>query len=508
MHGGCYAGFPMNRHLPDFEQARRLAVDFAARKARAFAQPLPYPVKVVLLAAGYFSTAKLALLVAIPPGYATALWPPSGIALAAVLLLGWRVWPGIWLGASLVNATVQSSFVAATVIGAGNTLEALAGAALLRAWIGAPGAFRRGEDVVKFVVAASLSAAIAASVAALPLAFVHSLARSDLLWNWWTWWQGDTIGILIVVPLILAWTGPAGPAWTPARSAEAAILVWMLATVMYTIFGAGVAARLPSFALTFAILPFIVWAAFRFRQREVATLNALVCATAVWFTLAGSGPFAQGSLNASLLLLLAFMGTVVTTGLVLSAVIAERGRAIEAMQRVMHELREETIRDPLTALYNRRFLQDHLPREIIRAEREPAPLAVIMIDLDHFKELNDRAGHQGGDHVLVNLGALLTRHVRGSDIACRYGGEEFALVLPRATADGAFRRAEEIRLAIRRDAEVRGVTASLGVALYPEHALDAQALLRAADEALYAAKAAGRNQVRMAGPRRGGRTVK
>ena len=475
-------------------------MDFATRKARAFAfdRPVPYLARVVLLAAAYFFAAKLALLVAIPPGYATAVWPPSGIALASVLLLGNRIWPGIWLGASLVNVTVQSSLVAATLMGAGNTLEALAGAALVRAFIGSPGAFRRGEDVIKFVAIAAASATIAATVAAAPLAFVHSLGLRELLWNWWTWWQGDTVGIIVVTPLILAWAVRANSAWTPWKIAEGAILVCLLSGVTYAIFGAGVDSYVPSLPLTFAILPFIIWAAFRFQQGEVATVNALVCALAVWFTLEGSGPFAQGSLNESLLLLLAFMCTVVTTGLVLSAVIGDRGRAVEAMQHAVRDLREQTIHDPLTSLYNVRFLQDYLPRELIRAKRERAPLAVIMMDLDRFKRINDSAGHQAGDQVLVELGALLKRHVRGSDIACRYGGDEFTLVLPNATLESARRRSAEICSAIRREPHrLRGVTASLGVALCPTHGTDAKALLRAADHALYEAKGAGRNQVRV-----------
>ena len=208
--------------------------------------------------------------------------------------------------------------------------------------------------------------------------------------------------------------------------------------------------------------------------------------------------YAQGPLNESLLLLLAFMCTVVTTGLVLNAVIADHGRAVEAAQRLLRELREQTIRDPLTSLYNRRFLQDYLERELIRAKRERAPLALIMMDLDRFKRLNDSAGHQAGDQVLVQVGALLKRHVRGSDIACRYGGEEFAVVLPKTTLESAQRRSAEICSAIRRQTELlRGVTASLGVALYPAHATDAEELLRAADHALYEAKRAGRNQVRI-----------
>src|SRR5213592_4265365 len=277
----------MSRHLLPFEQARRWTVDFAARSARALAldRPVPYLARVVLLAAAYFSAAKLALLVAIPPGYATAVWPPSGIALASVLLLGNRIWPGIWLGASLVNGTVQSSLVAATLMAAGNTLEALAGAALVRAFIGLPGAFRRGEDVVKFVAIAAASATIAATVAAGPLAFVHSLSSPELLWNWWTWWLGDTVGIIVVAPLILAWAVRTRATWTPWKIAEGSLLVGLLSGVMYAIFGPGIASYIPSLPLTFAILPFIIWAAFRFRQREVATVNALVCAMAVWFTL-------------------------------------------------------------------------------------------------------------------------------------------------------------------------------------------------------------------------------
>src|SRR5207247_7186981 len=238
----------MSRQLLSFEQALRWTVDFAARKARtlAFERPVPYLAKVALLAAVYFSAAKLALLAAIPPGYATAVWPPSGIALASVLLLGSRIWPGIWLGASLVNVTVQSSLLAATLMGAGNTLEALAGAALLRAVVGSPGAFRHGEEVVRFVAIAAASATIAATVAAAPLAFVHSLHSPELTWNWWTWWQGDTVGIIVVAPLILAWAVRTHPAWTPRKIAEASVLGCLLSGVMYAIFGAGMASYIPS----------------------------------------------------------------------------------------------------------------------------------------------------------------------------------------------------------------------------------------------------------------------
>jgi diguanylate cyclase (GGDEF)-like protein len=268
--------------------------------------------------------------------------------------------------------------------------------------------------------------------------------------------------------------------------------------VTYAIFSDALAPYLPSLPLTFAILPFVIWAALRFGQREVTALNVLACTIAAWQTLEGRGPFAAAPLNTSLLLLLAFMGTLVSTGLVLNAVVGERTRAIEALGRALKILKEEAIRDPLTNLYNRRFLGDVLSRELMRAARENIRVAVIMIDLDHFKRVNDAAGHAAGDLVLTEIATLLKRHIRGTDIACRYGGEEFTLVLPNATLQSARNRGEAICSAIQEERHrLMGITASLGVAVFPDHAEEPESLLRAADEALYEAKARGRNQVRI-----------
>ena len=266
----------------------------------------------------------------------------------------------------------------------------------------------------------------------------------------------------------------------------------------YAIFSDALAPTLPSLPLTFTVLPFVIWTALRFGKREVTALNALVCIVAVWHTIQGRGPFASAPLGTSLLLLLAFMGTVVSTGLVLNTVVGERSRAFEALAQALKTLKEETIRDPLTNLYNRRFLRDYLSRELLRAAREGIRVAVIMIDLDRFKRVNDTAGHAAGDFVLTEIATLLKHHIRGTDIACRYGGEEFTLVLPNATLQSARSRAEAICSAIREEgAQLMGVTASLGVAIFPDHAAEPESLLRAADKALYDAKGRGRNQVRI-----------
>lgn len=171
--------------------------------------------------------------------------------------------------------------------------------------------------------------------------------------------------------------------------------------------------------------------------------------------------------------------------------------------RLREVMRDQSMRDSLTGLFNRRYMEEALAQEQRRAIRNNARLAVIMIDIDNFKRFNDDYGHDGGDAVLCALGEFFRKHVRGSDIACRYGGEEFILILSPSTADGALRQAEKIReeatcLRVQHLGQDLGaITLSLGVATFPDHGASAAEILKAADRALYAAKKAGRNRVVM-----------
>jgi diguanylate cyclase (GGDEF)-like protein/PAS domain S-box-containing protein len=175
-------------------------------------------------------------------------------------------------------------------------------------------------------------------------------------------------------------------------------------------------------------------------------------------------------------------------------------RRIEALQT---ELKDQAIRDGLTGLFNRRYLDEILPRELARAAHEDAVLSVVMIDIDDFKATNDRRGHREGDRLLTLLGALLRECTRPGDAACRYGGEEFLLVLPGASLEIARDRMEAIRnecsLRLRAEGFAKPPTLSAGVAAFPEHARSDDELLQAADEALYRAKAEGRDRVCVAG---------
>ncbi len=261
-----------------------------------------------LLAVAYFLAARLALEMAIPPGYATPIWPGSGLALAALLLGGSRLWPGVWLGSVAANLTIETSLVASVVIATGSSVQALVGAALVRRHIGVPYRFRRAEQVVKFVALAALVSTIAPTCGLLPLGLLHPMAGSELFRNWWTWWQGDASGIILATPLILSWAGSGTVRWTREKILEAAVFAALLLVATQLIF------RTSAYATSFLVLPFIVWVAFRFSQREVSTAIAVVCGIALWYTPAA---------NEALLLLLLFVSTVVFTGLMLSAVLGQ-----------------------------------------------------------------------------------------------------------------------------------------------------------------------------------------
>ncbi|HQR98641.1 MULTISPECIES: sensor domain-containing diguanylate cyclase [unclassified Polaromonas] len=180
--------------------------------------------------------------------------------------------------------------------------------------------------------------------------------------------------------------------------------------------------------------------------------------------------------------------------------ITERKHAELELQRLQEQLRDQSVHDSLTGLYNRRYLEEMFARELILAERQGHPVSVIMGDLDHFKRVNDAHGHLAGDEVLRVFGALMKRHARGSDICCRYGGEEFLLVLPGTSTENAVERAEQLRLALAAAPVTFGaaqiaVTASFGVATFPRNGRTSDDLIAAADAALYSAKSAGRNRV-------------
>jgi diguanylate cyclase (GGDEF)-like protein len=185
----------------------------------------------------------------------------------------------------------------------------------------------------------------------------------------------------------------------------------------------------------------------------------------------------------------------------LATVLAEQVALALGNLKLRESLRNQSICDPLTGLFNRRYMEESLEREFSRANRNKTAVAIVMMDLDHFKRFNDTFGHQAGDTLLRTLGDFLKRNTRGQDIACRYGGEEFALVLTESTMAGALQRSEILRQQVKQlSVEYAGqllgaISVSMGVALFPDHGTTMGDVLRASDQALYCAKREGRDRV-------------
>ena len=185
----------------------------------------------------------------------------------------------------------------------------------------------------------------------------------------------------------------------------------------------------------------------------------------------------------------------------LAAVLARQVALALGNLKLKESLKNQSICDPLTGLFNRRYMEESLEREFSRANRNKTSVAIVMMDLDHFKRFNDTFGHQAGDAILRAFGDLLKKYTRGQDIACRYGGEEFALVLTDSNLTGAMKRAEILlqqvkQLSVEYAGQLLGaVSISMGVALFPDHGTTMGDVLRASDQALYSAKREGRDRV-------------
>ena len=279
------------------------------------------------VAAIYFGAAKLGLSLAFLNASVSPVWPPTGVAIALSLWLGYRVWPGIFLGAFLANYLLTDVPLAtAGGIAIGNTLEAVAALLLLRRFGAAQNPFNRVIDVLKFTLfAAILSTAISATIGNVSLCLGGAATWANFGWLWVTWWLGDGVSALVITPLILTWIETPGSRWSALRIAEAALLVLLLCVVSVVVFTQLIGQT--SHPWGHIAIPLLLWAAFRFGPRGVATAIALLSAVAVWGTTHGFGPFAAYSTNRDLLFLQGYVADLAITTLALAAIVTERRRA-------------------------------------------------------------------------------------------------------------------------------------------------------------------------------------
>jgi diguanylate cyclase (GGDEF)-like protein/PAS domain S-box-containing protein len=294
-----------------------------------------------VVAAIYFAAAKLGLSMASTHKSVSLVWPPTGISLAALLLFGYRLWPGIALGAFLVNASSGVSLAVAAGISAGNTLEALAGTYLLRRLTRFQESLERPQDVLGFVaLAAGLGTTASATIGIASLCLGGAAAWHLYGQLWWQWWLGDAMGALVIAPVLLTWATRRQITWTLPRVAEAGALFALLAAISESVFNGWFAVGTIKSPLAFAIFPFLIWAALRFSQREAATATLLASAIATWHTARQVGPFASETITESFIILQIFMSVVAVTALVMGAALGGRRRVEAALQQSERRYRE------------------------------------------------------------------------------------------------------------------------------------------------------------------------
>src|SRR5437867_2211355 len=286
-----------------------------------------------LLTLVYFIAGKFGLLLASLHASASPVWPPAGIALAALLLLGYRAWPAIFIGAFLVNVTTAGNVATAFAIATGNTLEALVGAWLVNRFAGGTNVFDRLQGVFKFALAAGISTIIspAFGVTSLGVAGFADWANYGAIWL--TWWLGDATGDLVFTPLVLLWSVASKRRWNKKEAAEVGALLLLLVLLSAVVFGGWPAVSARNYPIVLICGPIVIWTAFRFTQRETATGIFILSAIAVWGTLHGLGPFVRETENQSLLAVQWWTAVLSITAMALSAGMAERRRVEEELQQ-------------------------------------------------------------------------------------------------------------------------------------------------------------------------------
>lgn len=286
---------------------------------------------IAILALAYFAAGKLGLMLAFGNPNATAVWAPAGIALAALLIFGYRLWPGVALGALAVNLATSGSVAASGLIAVGNTAEVLVAAWLINRFAFGRQVFERAHSTFLFALFAAMGAALAAVIGVTGLVWNGLAAWTDYGVVWFTWWLGDISGALLVTPAILLWVN-SGLRWGHGRIAETIVFSLAVVVLGLLVFGGWSRLSVSNYPVQFLILPGVLWFAYRFGPREAATAVLVLAGMAIAGIFEGHGPFGGYPSTESFLLTQGFMSVVAIIGLMLATAVAEHRHAADTQR--------------------------------------------------------------------------------------------------------------------------------------------------------------------------------
>jgi diguanylate cyclase (GGDEF)-like protein len=451
---------------------------------------------VAWLALLYYLSASLGMqLFALQPSNMTLIWLPSGIGLVMLVRYGWRALPLILLASLAANYPglsgpgIQQGLLHASLSALVDTLSAALAAWLLRCRL--PEGLQRARELGAFCFyVCLLPSALGASLICVNL-FWGDYLNAEAAWQLWLpLLLGDSLGLLLVFPLYQAWRELGRPT---AREWRWIVVLGLANLLLILLAFNGFS------GLLYLILPALLWLLLKVRLQGLY-LTLLLSMVAVLAVAARQlGPFRGLEPGEAHLMLLGFVATCALVILFLGL----HYRQLQLADASRAHWQSEALHDPLTGLLNRRAFTPLLAAEHQRVQRTQRPCALALLDLDHFKRVNDQYGHGIGDGVLVQLAVLMQQHVRDIDSVARVGGEEFAILFPEASAEEAAQALERIRLALASqplqiDGEQIAITVSSGVVGYNGGPQSAEDLLEGADDQLYRAKHGGRNCVMLA----------
>jgi diguanylate cyclase (GGDEF)-like protein len=487
----------------------------------------------------YFAFGWLGQQLSILPGNVTPVWPPSAIALTAVIFWGRQAWFGIFLGAMLVNGLALLSATTADLtlrlifssfaIGCGSLIQPIWGNWLLRKRIHSFNVPDSPSQFLYFVSMVPIICLISSTIGVVSLYLAGTITSLQLAETWFTWWLGDSIGILLFLPLIISikYTN------NLLKHLLNAIPILIVLSLM-TLFSFGFFFRdQTTYPLAFLPLPLLLFIVFKYGSFETMLGLTTMAIISTLLTAQLLGPFAIGDVNLSMEILQSFLAvsaitTITTLTLVNQQRKTQKSLTLENTKRAQSEADLKLLRDslqqkveertlaleaaknraellartdPLTGLCNRRAFYDDFLHASKLAKRNNKPIALLVIDIDDFKVVNDTFGHDAGDNALVMVAQVITSSIRESDMVARFGGEEFVIALLETEFTDAFAFSDKLRKKIEAnyfstEKNQQNLTVSIGLSAWKaEQKAEFNDVFRAADRALYKAKEAGKNQV-------------